>query len=125
MSLDAVGVISRNILKSVEFYALLGIELKETGGPDHWEGTTTSGVRLMLDSVDLVKKLMPDWQEPTGTAMALCFKQASPAAVDRLHAAIIEAGFESIAEPWDAFWGQRYASIRDPDGNHIDLFAAL
>ena len=28
-------------------------------------------------------------------------------------------------EPWDAFWGQRYASVKDPDGNQIDLFAPL
>ena len=24
-----------------------------------------------------------------------------------------------------AFWGQRYATLRDPDGNGVDLFAAL
>ena len=28
-------------------------------------------------------------------------------------------------EPWDAFWGQRYATVLDPDGNSVDLFAAL
>ena len=28
-------------------------------------------------------------------------------------------------EPFDAFWGQRYATVRDPDGNAVDLFAAL
>jgi uncharacterized glyoxalase superfamily protein PhnB len=27
--------------------------------------------------------------------------------------------------PWDAFWGQRYATVLDPDGNSVDLFAAL
>lgn len=24
-----------------------------------------------------------------------------------------------------AFWGQRYAVVRDPDGNDVDLFAPL
>jgi uncharacterized glyoxalase superfamily protein PhnB len=28
-------------------------------------------------------------------------------------------------EPWDAFWGQRYAVVADPDGNHVDLYAPL
>jgi hypothetical protein len=28
-------------------------------------------------------------------------------------------------EPWDAFLGQRYAVVSDPDGNHVDLFAPL
>lgn len=27
--------------------------------------------------------------------------------------------------PSDAFWGQRYATVHDPDGNPIDLFAPL
>jgi len=35
------------------------------------------------------------------------------------------AGFQGHVEPWDAFWGQRYATLRDPDGNGVDLFAAL
>ena len=26
--------------------------------------------------------------------------------------------------PFDAPWGQRYAMVRDPDGNGVDLFAA-
>src|SRR6266545_1802609 len=26
---------------------------------------------------------------------------------------------------WDAFWGQRYAVVADPDGTLIDLFAGL
>jgi len=26
---------------------------------------------------------------------------------------------------WNAFWGQRYACVLDPDGNQIDLFASL
>ena len=35
------------------------------------------------------------------------------------------AGFEGKAEPWDAFWGQRFAYLRDPDGNTVALFAPL
>jgi uncharacterized glyoxalase superfamily protein PhnB len=28
-------------------------------------------------------------------------------------------------EPWDAFWGQRYALLRDPDGVEVNLYAPL
>jgi uncharacterized glyoxalase superfamily protein PhnB len=28
-------------------------------------------------------------------------------------------------EPWDAFWGQRYALLGDPDGVRVNLYAAL
>ena len=38
---------------------------------------------------------------------------------------IVNAGFDSKKEPWDAFWGQRYAQVWDPDGNGVDLFARL
>lgn len=29
-----------------------------------------------------------------------------------------------MTEPWDAFWGQRYATVKDPDAYQIDIFAA-
>ena len=38
---------------------------------------------------------------------------------------VTAAGFHGEKEPWDAFWGQRYAQVRDPDGVPVDLFAAL
>ena len=125
MSLDAIGIISKDSQQSIQFYAMLGVDLKETGGSGHFEGSTPSGVRIMLDSVDLVKELNPDWKEPTGCGVVLCFKQNSSTQVDAMHAQIIEAGFANVKEPWDAFWGQRYASVKDPDGNQVDLFAAL
>lgn len=125
MSLDAIGIVSSDMRKSISFYEALGVNLEEAGGPDHYEGATTSGVRLMLDSVELVKKINPDWKTPSGSGVILCFKQESPAEVDELFNKIADAGFESVKEPWDAFWGQRYASVKDPDGNQIDLFASL
>jgi uncharacterized glyoxalase superfamily protein PhnB len=108
---------------SAKFYGLLGVDLKETGNADHLEGTTPSGVRIMLDSVKLMKTLNPTWKEPTGSGIVLCFLQESPRLVDELYKKVLAAGFQGAKEPWDAFWGQRYASVIDPDGNRIDLFA--
>jgi hypothetical protein len=34
-------------------------------------------------------------------------------------------GFAGKKEPYDAFRGQRYANVTDPDGNVVDLFAPL
>jgi len=125
MSLDAIGIVSKNIEDSVKFYQFLGVTLKETGGEDHYEGTTPSGVRIMVDSRELMKKLNPAWKEPVGNGMVLCFKQDSPQSVDKIFTEITEAGYNSVKEPWDAFWDQRYSSVLDPDGNQIDIFAAL
>ena len=37
----------------------------------------------------------------------------------------VEAGYEGEKPPWDAFWGQRYALLGDPDGVRVNLYAAL
>jgi len=43
----------------------------------------------------------------------------------RLAAELVEAGAKSHLAPWDAFWGMRYAILRDPDGNEVALYASL
>mmetsp|Transcript_14689 Transcript_14689/g.34495 ORF Transcript_14689/g.34495 Transcript_14689/m.34495 type:complete len:204 (+) Transcript_14689:46-657(+) len=126
MGFDCVGIVSKDLQKSVEFYGILGVQLAQAGGPEHMEGTTESGVRIMLDSHELMKRVHKEWVPPSApSGVTLGFKQASPSTVDEVHAAVTRAGFESVKEPWDAFWGQRYASVRDPDGNNVDLFAEL
>jgi uncharacterized glyoxalase superfamily protein PhnB len=79
----------------------------------------------MLDDLKLIKQLNPEWTEPTGQRMNLAFACASPAEVDAMHAMVTAAGHPSKTAPWDAFWNQRYAQVVDPDGNIVDLFAAL
>ena len=112
MSLDAIGIISQNIEKSIKFYGILGVHLKKTGGSDHFEGTTPSGVRIMVDSADLMKKINPGWKKPTGSGVILCFKQESPKQVDELFAKVTAVGFKSVKDPWDAFWDDyRLAAI--------------
>ena len=124
--LDAIGIISGDVPRSLEFYKLLGLDLKKGGDHDHYEAPTPSGVRVMLDSVALIQQFDPDYRKPDrGGTVVMCFKQPSPAAVDALYASITGAGFTGKKAPWDAVWGQRYACVLDPDGNQIDLFAAL
>ena len=36
-----------------------------------------------------------------------------------------EAGHTVVHPAWDAPWGQRYATVADPDGYRVDLFAPL
>jgi uncharacterized glyoxalase superfamily protein PhnB len=56
--------------------------------------------------------------------VALAFLCPDPAGVDARYEELAALGFGHRA-PWDAFWGQRYASVKDPDGNQVDLFAPL
>jgi len=119
--LNAIGIVSADPARSVEFYGLLGIEFPEDEG--HIEATLPNGVRLMLDSEEVVRSFRPEWTRETGNQLALAFECASPAEVDETYARVVAAGFRGEKEPWDAFWGQRYAQVVDPDGVPVDLFA--
>ena len=125
MGLDAIGIVSRDLEKTKEFYATLGIELNAAGGDEHFEATTPSGLRIMVDTLDLMQKINPDFKPGDGAGIILAFKQDTPGAVDSLFQDLRKMGAQPVKEPWNAFWGQRYASIKDPDGNQIDLFALL
>lgn len=111
---------------ALRFYRLLGLALPEdAAGEDHVEATTAGGVRVMFDALSLVKSFNPDWREPVGHRMGMAFHCGDTAGVDATFARVTAAGFEGVKAPWDAFWGQRYAQVRDPDGNVVDLFAPL
>ncbi|HZC30031.1 MAG TPA: VOC family protein [Gaiellaceae bacterium] len=121
--LDAIGIVSSDLERSRAFYRLLGIEFAE--GNDHVEATMPNGVRLMLDTEEVIRSFRPDWARATGNQIALAFACSSPAEVDKTYARVVEAGFHGEKEPWDAFWGYRYAQLADPDGAGVDLFAQL
>jgi len=123
-SLSAIGIVTEDMAESVRFYRLLGVNVPDPSG-DHLDATLPSGIRLMWDTLELIRQLEPDWPPPVGHRMALAFECASPREVDDVHKRIVDAGFDSKKEPWDAFWGQRYAQVVDPDGNVVDIFAQL
>lgn len=56
---------------------------------------------------------------------SLVFACADPAEVDRVDAELVAGGHPSHLEPFDAPWGQRYATVLDPDGDSMDLFTPL
>lgn len=124
--LDAVAVSSKDMAKTVAFYELLGFEFGDWGPDDqHVEPITKDGeVRLMIDTAALMEQLTGSVPVPPNHSSfaMLC---DTPAEVDAVAAALADAGHVLTVEPWDAFWGQRYATVKDPDGYQIDLFAAL
>lgn len=121
--LDAVGIVSSDLDRSRAFYRLLGVEVAE--GDDHVEASFPSGVRLMFDTQNVIGSFNPEWKRVTGNQLALAFACESPAEVDEIYRRVVEAGFHGEKEPWDAFWGHRYAQLADPDGVPVDLFAPL
>lgn len=124
MKLDAIGIVSKDMKESVRFYRLLGLEFPDSA-EDHLEAATATGLRVMLDSEALMKQLDPAWARPVGQGIVLAFRCESPGHVDKVFGKVTASGFRAKKAPWDAFWGQRYASVLDPDGNAVDLFAPL
>jgi uncharacterized glyoxalase superfamily protein PhnB len=123
--LNAIGIVASDMARSIAFYRLLGLDVPETPGEGHLEASLPSGLRLMLDSEETVRSFRPDWERAAGNQLALAFECASPAEVDDTYARAMAAGFHGEKEPWDAFWGQRYAQLADPDGVPVDLYASL
>ena len=121
--LDAIGIVSSDLGRTRAFYRLLGIEFGE--GAEHVEATMPNGLRLMVDAEHVIRSFRPDWTRANGNQLALAFECGSPAEVDEIYARVVDAGFAGEKEPWDAFWGHRYAQLSDPDGVGVDLFAAL
>jgi catechol 2,3-dioxygenase-like lactoylglutathione lyase family enzyme len=125
MKWDFVGVVAEDMERSVAFYRLLGLNLPDPNGEDHIEFELENGMRFALDSLELIKKISPSWTEPKGHRMGMAFNAGIPSAVDKAYENIIAAGFKGHTEPYDAFWGQRYAQVLDPDGNLVDIYAPL
>lgn len=122
--LDLIGIITADMPSSMRFYGLLGVPVPAEPD-DHVECTLPNGLRMAWDTLELIQSIDPNWVPPIGHRMGLAFLCDSPSEVDALYASIISAGFKGHREPWDAFWGQRYAQLEDPDGNLVDLFASL
>ncbi|ARX87266.1 glyoxalase [Streptomyces alboflavus] len=125
--LDMVGIVTSDMAASLAFYRRLGLDFPP-GAEDlpHAEATVPGGPRFALDSEETIRSLAPDWQPAEGGGrIGLAFHCGTPAGVDAVYEELTAAGYRSELKPFDAEWGQRYATVLDPDGNGADLFAPL
>lgn len=122
-----MGLVVSDMAASVAFYRRLGLAFPEDAGNQaHAEAELPGGLRLLLDTEKAVRSFHPAWRPPSGGNRAgLAFRCDSAAGVDSVYEELVEAGYHGELKPWDAFWGQRYAVVHDPDGNGVDLFAPL
>ena len=123
--LNAIGIVAADMGESIRFYRLLGLDVPETPDEGHVDTFLPNGVRFMLDSEETMQSFMDGWSRETGNQVGIAFECASPAEVDEVYTRVTEAGFHGEKEPWDAFWGQRYAVLRDPSGVDVSLYAPL
>jgi catechol 2,3-dioxygenase-like lactoylglutathione lyase family enzyme len=123
-TLKVVGVVVADMARSLAFYRRLGLDAPAGADTeDHVEVALPGGLKLAFDTVETIRSFDPSWSPPSGSPRTgLAFACDSPAEVDKLYGELVAAGYEGHKEPWDAFWGMRYAVLHDPDGNGVDLF---
>jgi catechol 2,3-dioxygenase-like lactoylglutathione lyase family enzyme len=123
-TLSVVGLVVADMARSLAFYRRLGLDVPAEGeGEAHVEVALPGGLKLAFDTVETIRSFDPSWSPPSGSPRTgLAFACDSPAEVDKLYGELVAAGYEGHKEPWDAFWGMRYAVVHDPDGNGVDLF---
>ncbi len=122
--LDVVGVVVADMARALAFYRRLGLDVPaEADAEPHVEVRLPGGMRLAFDTEETIASFHPTWRPGTGGRVSLAFALPDPAAVDAAYAEVVAAGYHGELEPFDAFWGMRYATVQDPDGTGVDLFA--
>ena len=125
---DLIGVVASDMVASLAFYRALGLSFPDDAeAQPHVEAELPGGLRFALDAVATITSFDPGFvlPAPGSRGVALAFRCDDPAEVDAVRGSLVAAGHTSERAPWDAFWGQRYATVLDPDGNPIDLFAPV
>jgi uncharacterized glyoxalase superfamily protein PhnB len=115
---NALGVVATDFAATLAFYTRLGCAFDPEAKEPHDEADL-GGFRLMIDTPELVAG-------ETGPrhGIALAAQVGTPAEVDELYASLAADG-HGVTEPFDAPWGMRYATVTDPDGTNVDLYAWL
>ena len=127
--LDQVNLVVCDVEASRAFYARLGLDFGDERDPvwaphhvsaPHGDATP---VDVDLDSTTFATKWNEGW--PGGPGAVLGFKVDTRGEVDDLVAALAAEGVPVQQQPYDAFWGARYAVVSDPDGNGVGIMSPV
>jgi catechol 2,3-dioxygenase-like lactoylglutathione lyase family enzyme len=133
LELYMLGLIVRDMGKSLEFYRRLGLAIPEgSENQTHVEVKMGSGLTFFLDSRPtrwdprFVREGTPGHLEtPDNYRSILEFYLKTEDAVDAKYTELLGFGYQSHREPYDTSIGMRFAMINDPDGNVILLSGDL
>lgn len=118
--LAQVNLIVTDLARAKEFWALLGWH----STPRHANAALLSfpnGMNLVLHEPEFAQRWDPAFAGAGAGSTVIDINMPSREAVDDAHAQVVAAGFLSSVEPWDTFFGARYAIVRDHDGHRIGL----
>jgi catechol 2,3-dioxygenase-like lactoylglutathione lyase family enzyme len=122
--LDQVNLVVSDMDATVAFYSRLGLTIPDTEPdfqPHHRSARLPGGLDLAFDSTQFARHWDKGWK--TGARAVVGFKVASRELVDAIYLDMTGAGYHGQQEPYDAFWGARYAIVEDPDGNAVGIMS--
>lgn len=123
--LDQINLVVSDMEATVAFYRRLGLDIPDTDPVfqgHHRSARLPGGIDFDIDSVDFARHWDKGWTSGSGV---IGFKLASREQVDAVYAELTSAGYAGQQEPYDAFWGARYAIVEDPDGNPVGLMSPI
>jgi uncharacterized glyoxalase superfamily protein PhnB len=121
-----IDIVVADMGRALAFYRTLGLAAPEpAAGQELAEIITPGGAKLGFMLESMIREAMPHWVTPVGQRVTFACMCDSAEELDTIYARVIAAGYTGLREPWDAPWGQRYAFLQDPDGNRVDIFAAV
>jgi catechol 2,3-dioxygenase-like lactoylglutathione lyase family enzyme len=121
-----VGIVASDMAASVAFYRALGLAVPDGAETEPHVNIPFGPLVLALDTEETIRSFDPEYTPPKEAGrVAIAFDCGTPDGVDATFAELTGAGYNGHRAPFDAFWGQRYATVLDPDGVGVDLFAWL
>ena len=129
--LDQLNLICNDMEATISFYRLLGLDIPDNAvwrtetGPHHVEVKMPNGFELAFDSNALACVYNSGSMQHTnsGTRNVISFRVQSSNNVDSICEKLKDLGHPVSQEPYNTFWGSRYAIIEDPDGNLIGIMS--
>lgn len=124
--LDQVNLVVADMEATVSFYRMLGLKIPDTDPAwqaHHRSAVVPGGLDLDFDSIVFARQWNAGSVGATAGSAVLGFKLPSRDAVDEVYQRVVDAGHRGQQEPYDTFWGSRYAIVEDPDGNPVGLMS--
>ncbi len=111
---------------TLDFYRTLGLPIpQEANTEENVDSESEGAIVLGFLTEARAAQADPNFVAQTSSSLNLQFECGSPAEVNATFARLVAAGYAAYTQPWDTFWGQRFARITDPDNCIVDLYAPL
>lgn len=123
VKLIRVAIFVEQMKRALDFYRMLGLEIPESANEEHHVEVEQNGLRLAFGTWESAKDIFDDREEPVGHRIEIAFQFDSREVLDELYRLLTVHGYIGYRGPRDTPWGERYAIVKDPDGNLISIVA--